>query len=58
MPKGSWEYSEFYRDILVAKDWNISPTEFWEKSRLDRAIMIAYCMETPKMALYEQNKKS
>jgi len=40
---GSWEYSPIFRDVLVAKEWGFQdPLEFWAKSPVSRAYMIAF----------------
>lgn len=55
--RGSWEYSELYRDVMVAKEWNLDPMEFWSKPRLSRLFMIAYCEANATMESFEVNKK-
>ena len=39
---GSWEFSTIYRDCLVAHEWNMIPTEFWELTAEEQSIMIAF----------------
>jgi len=53
IPRGKWEYSELYRDALIAKDWGLSPTEFWGLSSIDKAIMTSTSMASAEMQLYE-----
>lgn len=53
--KGNWEYSELYRDIVVAKEWNLDPIEFWNKPRLSRLFMIAYCETSGSIQSFEMD---
>jgi hypothetical protein len=55
-PKGLWEYSEVYRDVLVAHEWNMKPEQFWSSSRISRAFMIAYCEATGAMQSIEMKQ--
>jgi len=57
-PKGIWEYSEVYRDVLVAHEWNLKPGQFWESDRVSRAFMIAYCEVTGAMQAIETKSKT
>lgn len=52
---GSWEYSEIFRDVTVAKEWGLEPVEFWNKSRISRAFMIAFCEVSSFMQSFEIN---
>jgi len=58
IPRGSWEYSELFRDILVAKDWGLDPIEFWNRSKLSRALMIAFTEENAAMDGFDRNVKA
>jgi hypothetical protein len=56
LAQGKWEYSEVYRDTVVAKDWGLTPMEFWSKSPLDQAFMIVHTQSSGAMESFEQKQ--
>lgn len=42
MPKSDWAMSRIFEDVSVAKEWRFTPEAFWDLSKEERALMIAF----------------
>ena len=49
LPKGPWEFSEVYLEIQTAKEWNLTPMQFYELEYDERILMIAFSAASGKM---------
>jgi len=52
---GDWHSSKIFEEVGVASEHNITPSEFWAMSEVDRAYLIAYERTKSTMTSWSQH---
>lgn len=53
LDRGNWQISPLYMQIQTAKEWGLTPYEYFDLPLHERMLMVGYSMVSKKMEAYE-----